>query len=339
MKLRKIVGVTLCFLMIGFPVFAGGRGEARDQRIDISCGAGSVGGVFFVMAAAVGTIVNRHVPEVHFTPVTTAGGHESANRLNRGGMQAYAATADIAYVAHHGGDPDRPNIQPGRNIRTWFMTEPAPFMLVARADNPNVTNFYDIWTPGMRLGTSPAGMAARDLLQRMSATLGRSYSALNKHGMGHEQTMGALRDRNIDLVFSGSGTLTAPNSAYQDLANSVRLNMFDMPEHLRDSIVNELPYWGKFTLAPNWLPGFDRPTNVVAIRTAFHICATVPDEIVYKMTAAVFENLDELRRIAYAPFRPLGPTTAASGAVVPFHPGALRYFQENGFDILFLGSD
>lgn len=335
MKLKAISIAALCVTLIGFPVFAGGRGQ-RDGRIDIRCGAGSVGGVFFVMATAVSTVVNRHVPEVNFSPQTTAGGAESANRVNVGSLEAFAATADIAYIARHGGDPSRPSIQTGQNISTWFMTEPAPFMLVARADNPNVTNFYDIWAPGMRLGTSPAGMAARDLLQRMSATLGRSYSALNKHGMGHEQTMGALRDRNIDLVFSGSGTLTAPNSAYQDLANSVRLNMFDMPEDLRSAIVNELPYWGKFTLEPNWLPGFDRPTNVVAIRTAFHICVTVPEEIVYKMTAAVFNNLDELREIAYAPFRWVSPSTAASGAVIPFHPGALRFFRENGFDISFL---
>ena len=335
MKLRTILIVTLSLLMIGFPVFAGGGGQRAAEQMEIRCGAGSVGGIFFVQAAAVSTIVNKYVPEVNFSPVTTAAGTESYNRLARGGLETYVANSDLAWVGYNGGDPDRPNVTPSRSVRTWFITEASPFMLVARADNPNMTRFEDIWRPGLRVGTAPIGSGAHNMLTRMSEFLGNDFAQLNIHTAGHEQSMNALRDRNVDMVFNGSGTLSVPNSAYQDLANSVRMVIIDMPENLRDLVVRE-PFWGKFTLEPGWLTGHDRPTNVVAIRNGFFVHEDVPEEIVYTMTAAVFDNLDELKEIAYMAFRTMGPRTAALDAVVPFHPGALRYFREKGFDVSLL---
>jgi TRAP transporter TAXI family solute receptor len=110
------------------------------------------------------------------------------------------------------------------------------------------------------------------------------------------------------------------------------VQLFDYPENLRDMMVKEMPYWGKITLAPNWLNGYDKPNKALGMYNAFYIEESVPEEIVYQMTKALFEHLDELRRI-YASFKTLDSKSAAVNAVVPFHPGALRYYQEKGFEI------
>ena len=331
MKVKLIFLVTVFLFVGGFSVFAGGQ---RDDRVEIRTGGGTVGGVFFVQAAAVASIVNRYVPEVNFTAQTTAHTGESFNRLaRRSNMEAFVGNADFVYIGARGGNPDVPLYTAANNVRAWFVTEAAPFLLIARTDNANVTTFEDIWRPGARVGTGTTGGSSHNLLLNISRFMGHDPAAMNVFNAGHDVATSALRDRNIDLLFAGSGSLSAPNSAYLELAAGTRISTFNMPEELRTMVINESPYFGKFTLAPGWLPGHDEPTDVVAMKNGFFLEETVSADVVYRMTRAIFENLDELRSIAYAPFRTLGPQTAANGAVVPFHPGALRFFQQAGFEI------
>ena len=325
--------MVLFLFVASLSAFAGG---ARDDRFEIRAGGSSIGGIFYVMAAAVASVVNQHVPEVNFTVQTTAGGLESYNRLVRGSLETFAQNTDIPFIGYRGGHPDLPTLIPSRNIRTWFMVEPSPMLMVTRADNTSVTSFEDLWRPGVRIGTRARGNTPHTLLMELTRYMGYDESRLNIHAAGHDQSATALRDRNIDVLFAGSGTLSGPNSAYQELASSIRVRMFNFPDHLRSMLVAEFPFWGKFTLEPGWLEGHYEPCDVVGILNSFFISDSVPDDIVYKMTRAVFENLHELVEISPVAFRTLNSQTAAINAVIPFHPGALRFFQENNFDISFL---
>ena len=60
--------------------------------------------------------------------------------------------------------------------------------------------------------------------------------------------------------------------------------------------------------------------------------ADVPDDIVYNATKAFWENLDEVQATAYF-LKDVTPETAFTSVNVPLHPGALRYYDEAGFDV------
>jgi TRAP transporter TAXI family solute receptor len=55
----------------------------------------------------------------------------------------------------------------------------------------------------------------------------------------------------------------------------------------------------------------------------------VPDEIVYQMTKALFENLDRMVA-AHAAAKGITLEHALDGLPVPLHPGAERYYREVG---------
>lgn len=62
------------------------------------------------------------------------------------------------------------------------------------------------------------------------------------------------------------------------------------------------------------------------------VSASVPDDVVYAATKAFWENLDEVHASAFF-LRDVTPQTAFTAINVPLHPGALRYYEEAGFDI------
>ncbi len=60
--------------------------------------------------------------------------------------------------------------------------------------------------------------------------------------------------------------------------------------------------------------------------------AGVSDDAVYAATKSFWDNLDEVHATAFF-LQAVTPETAFTAVNVPLHPGALRYYEEAGFDI------
>ncbi len=60
--------------------------------------------------------------------------------------------------------------------------------------------------------------------------------------------------------------------------------------------------------------------------------AGVSDDVVYAATKAFWENLDDVHSTAFF-LQAVTPETAFTSVNVPLHPGAIRYYEEAGFDI------
>jgi TRAP transporter TAXI family solute receptor len=57
----------------------------------------------------------------------------------------------------------------------------------------------------------------------------------------------------------------------------------------------------------------------------------VPDDVVYEMARAVFENFDEFKKLHPA-FANLDPKRMVKdGLSAPLHPGAVKYYKEKGW--------
>ena len=57
--------------------------------------------------------------------------------------------------------------------------------------------------------------------------------------------------------------------------------------------------------------------------------SSLPEDLVYRFTKAVFDNLPQFHS-AHAAARGLTLQTALVGMALPLHPGAQRFFKENG---------
>ena len=58
--------------------------------------------------------------------------------------------------------------------------------------------------------------------------------------------------------------------------------------------------------------------------------ADVEDQVVYDYVKTVFENLEQLKK-SHAAFQVLEPAEMLKGLSAPLHPGAIKYYQEQGW--------
>ena len=76
--------------------------------------------------------------------------------------------------------------------------------------------------------------------------------------------------------------------------------------------------------------GTDEDIETFGVKATFVSSADVPDEVVYQLIKAVFENFDDFKELhpAFANLKKEEMVTQALSA--PLHPGAEKYYKEAG---------
>jgi TRAP transporter TAXI family solute receptor len=97
-----------------------------------------------------------------------------------------------------------------------------------------------------------------------------------------------------------------------------------------DALVAERPYYRTATIPGGMYRGNDEDVQTFGVGATFVTSADVPEEVVYEVVKAVFDNIDQFKGLHPA-FANLDPAQMANdGLSAPLHPGAERYFREAG---------
>jgi len=76
-------------------------------------------------------------------------------------------------------------------------------------------------------------------------------------------------------------------------------------------------------------PGQTADVPTAAIRNLLVTQSDVPDELVYQMTKALYDNIDALYAVNIAA-KAIKRENAVKGMPLPLHPGAEKYYREVG---------
>jgi hypothetical protein len=77
--------------------------------------------------------------------------------------------------------------------------------------------------------------------------------------------------------------------------------------------------------------GSDDDTETFGVGATFVSSTDVPDEVVYVIVKAVFENFDQFKKLhpAFANLKP--EEMIKDGLSAPLHDGAAKYYKEKGW--------
>jgi TRAP transporter TAXI family solute receptor len=92
----------------------------------------------------------------------------------------------------------------------------------------------------------------------------------------------------------------------------------------------ENAYYRTATIPGGMYRGTPGDTMTFGVGATFVTSAKVPDEIIYNVVKAVFENFDQFKKLHPA-FKVLKKEEMIKdGLSAPLHPGAVKYYKEAG---------
>jgi TRAP transporter TAXI family solute receptor len=98
-----------------------------------------------------------------------------------------------------------------------------------------------------------------------------------------------------------------------------------------DAYIKKHPGYGAITIPKGVYAGQKEDALVVAYLNCLITHKDQPEDLIYNITKAIYENVDLLAK-GYKTLKLLSAEMAVEGTerTAPFHPGALRYFKEKG---------
>ena len=317
-KVIKWLAVTALALSIGVPVWA-------EQKF-VTIGTGGVTGVYYPTGGAICRLVNknRNKHGIRCSTESTGGSVFNLNTIRAGDLDMGVAQSDWQYHAYHGSSKFKDK-GANRELRAIFSVHPEPFTVVARVDS-GIRNFGDL--KGKRVNVGNPGSGQRGTMEVLMEALGWKMSdfALASELKSSEQSM-ALCDNKIDaMVF----TVGHPSGSIKEATTSCDSVLVNVTGSAVDMLVAENDFYRTATIPGGMYSGNPKDTKTFGVGATFVTSTRTPENVIYQVVKAVFENFDSFRKFHPA-FRNLDKRQMIKdGLSAPLHAGAVKYYKEAG---------
>lgn len=298
---------------------------AAEERF-ITIGTGGQTGVYFVVGQSICRLVNRDTPTTGLkcTAPSTGGSIANINAIAAGDMDMGVAQSDWQFHAYNGTSEFE-----GKKVdklRAVFSVHGEPFTVVARKD-ANIASFEDL--KGKRVNIGNPGSGQRATMEVVLGAMGWSVAdfALASELKPAEQAA-ALGDNKVDAIIY---TVGHPNGSIQEATSTVEANLVPVTGEAIDKLVAENAYYAKAMIPGGMYAGTDSDVETFGVKATFVTSADVPDDVVYAVVKAVFDNFDRFKGLHPAFANLKEEDMIADGLSAPLHPGAVKYYKERGW--------
>ncbi|MGH2376044.1 MAG: TAXI family TRAP transporter solute-binding subunit [bacterium] len=293
----------------------------------LSLVTGGTAGVYFPLGGAMAEIWNRAVPGVRVASQSSGASVVNIQNMARGDAHLGLVQNDVAYYANNGTEvfaepgSNRPRPVPG--IRGIAMLYPETIQIVTLRGR-GISRIEDL--RGKRVVVGAPGSGTEANARQILAVHDIFYREMRADFLSFAAGIDQIRDGNVDAVFITAGT---PTAAVTDLASNRDVVLVPVSDEALEALRARWPFYTRVTIPADAYRGLGGPVRTVAVMAMLVARGDLPEDLVYNLTKALWENLDRMRA-AHARGRDLDLNKALDGMPVPVHPGAQRYYRERG---------
>lgn len=297
--------------------------KSRSTK-ELEIGTGGEKGTYYAYMSDFAKIMQR---EYTITPRTTAGSAASVRLLQKGFVDGAVVQDDILEQAYNGLGVFA-NEKTANNLTfsavASLYTE--SLQIIVRADS-DIHSVKDLKGKRVSIGESESGVIVE--AEQVLAIYGLTFKDLEVHNNSFASAAAALKSDNLDAFFCVAG---APTKAVSDLAKETDIRILSLDEEEINKLKSLYPYYESVTLPIDTYGGIDTEVRTIGVRAIFVVSNSCSDDDIYSLTKALLAHSAELNESIITD----GETSiedATKNVSVPFHPGAARYYEENGITV------
>ena len=311
--MKKFLSLLMAIMMM-VTVLAGCGGKGSELTFTTGSETGTYYGFGTVLAGQFSDDTDTTV-----TAIVGKGSKANIELMDVGDAQMGLVQSDVMAYAYNGTSLFENKIDSFSTVAALYMEQVQIVTL-----DPTIKSVADLKGKTVSVGESGSGVYfnAIDVLSAYDLTLDDINPTYQSFGDSTE----ALQDGKIDAGFIVSG---APTTAITSLATNRDVYLVELDDAHIEKLVAASPYYSK-NVIPADAYGLEKDATTVAVGAVVIARNDVKDEDVYNVCAGIFDSIDTL---AHDKKNELGLDFAASVTAVPYHPGAAKYFSEQGIEV------
>ncbi|HPU95730.1 MAG: NMT1/THI5 like protein [Firmicutes bacterium ADurb.Bin153] len=315
LRSMAVLALVICFVAL--------IGSATLGAKLYTMGTSSSGGSVYQVGAGIANLLNGKVSGLNIRAMSTGGAVDNVGMMSRDEADFAMNASNVNYLAYNG---KLQGMKEQKNIRGIASIYPSVFHFVA-LKSKNLNTIADL--KGTK-GSVGASASATDVYtQHVLGYAGIDYKTRKDITAVYSDSSSAsdlLKDGHIDWAHFPLGV---PGSTVLDLALTAKINIIQIEGAFRDGLLKEYPFYIPYTIPGGTYNGFPNPIETVGCVITFVCDEKVPSDLVYQITKALWENIDDAKKINKA-MSWMSTKNAFSGIGVPLHPGAEKYYKEIG---------
>lgn len=286
--------------------------------------SGPEGGSWYPLGSAMMTIIEKK------TGISSSngpgGGVGNCKAVNGGRADLGWSYTHTAYNAYNGRGKFNKKLT---NLRHLMSLYPGVFQ-IAVPKSSDIKSVFDL--KDKRIVPGKVGFTGTVIAELVLKAYGISFDSIKKNGgsvsfVGYSDSAALMKDGHSDCYMA---VTSCPQSTIIDLNFRPGIRLLPIePEQMKK--IQELEPGLMATVIPQdaykGLPGDIPATGTV---TCIVINKDVPDDVAYNIVKELYANWSVLASVKKQAIENSKPEKALSGANIPVHPGALKYYKEMG---------
>ena len=317
--MKKIISAVLTAVML-MAVTACGGGTAGTK---MTMGTGGTAGTYYGYGGVLGQYIKNNAG-IDVTVVSTDGSKANIQGIDAGNYQLGTVHSDVMAYAWEG---TRSFEEEGKidSFRVVAGLYAESVQLVTM--DPAIKSVADLKGKSVSIGAPGSGVYfnAIDVL----TAAGLAETDIKAQYQSFADSADALKDGKIDAAFIVAG---APTPAITELCTTNDAYLVPIDGAVAEKLMADCPFYTIYNVPAGTYKGQTEDVQTVTVKATLIVNADAAEEDVYKLTAAIFDNIDAITA-ENAKGAELSIENATSGMTAPFHAGAAKYFAEKGVEV------
>lgn len=322
MTFKRILGSVAILSATSFMAAIPASAQDRsDWPKSFTVGTASQGGTYFTYGSGWANLVSKELGVTGGAEVT-GGPMQNMALVSTGDAQFGMTTMGPARESMEGKNPIAPGMALD-NACAMFPMYTTPFS-VTTLESSGIKSIKDI-PAGAKIGFGPAGSTSDTYFPQMLETLGVKFERRNG---GWSDLAGQLQDGLVDVIAFAAGV---PVPAVTQLEVQTKINIIPFTKEEQVKIMNAFPVLPHNIPAGAYTSLKENALSVSMWNFAIANC-DLPDSFVYEAVKVVMGDHARMMNITKAA-RSTIPANWDKNTFMPWHPGAAKWFNENGASI------
>jgi TRAP transporter TAXI family solute receptor len=325
--LRKVVTGFLCALL----ALSLGVGDTHASDKNLIIATATTGGTYYPVGVAIGTLISVKLAGPHqitATAINSAGSGENVQMLKNKEADMAILQALFGQEAYNGtgayaGKP----MKEFRSITMLWENVEHFALLKKYAKTGTITDLAGL---GQKFSVGKRGSGTEGSGRTILGALGIDpEKEMTLEYLAYSPSASAMMDGRIVGANLPAGPPVAAVTQLFAQLGPERVTVLDFTDDQLARLNKSYPIWTRYVIKANTYPGQTKEIRTIGQPNFLACRPDLPEETVYLITKTIFENLPFLHNIHKATMA-MSLERATAGLPAPLHPGAARYYREQG---------
>jgi TRAP transporter TAXI family solute receptor len=297
--------------------------QSSAAKVDrLSIGTGAIGGIYHVLGGGMAKLLREKLGGIDVTAETTNASVDNMRLVGTKQADIGFGTSVAIVQGVKGDGPFKGVKYPVAGLANIY----PQYLWAVTVEGTGIKTLADL--KGKRVSTSNPGSGSELDAVNLLKAVGLGLNDIKRERLPPQQAADALKDRRIDALLHTAGQR---QPAWEDIANTpgTTIKFLDTSA----AVAGLQKEWGDTVYLNLLLPkgtykGQDADVPMVGGGNSLFVREDLSDDLVYRITKILMENLDELAKV-HPEVRNI-KLEAAAKTPVPLHSGAARYYKEKG---------